>query len=110
MQLDVMHLKRKQEEVAQSLVVFCPKCRKEHENGQCRLNTVEVCIQCVEKNPIDKCPLLPSYKAAMQGQQLGDLLEYLYFVNQQRPNFSRPFQPHSHPYFNLYPNTYQPLN
>ena len=50
-QLDALQLKKERlNQPGTSL--FCPKCRKKHEKGQCPLHMIEVCGLCIENHSI----------------------------------------------------------
>jgi len=42
LQMDTMHIKRKQEEVDKALAIFCPKCTKRHPRNEYLLNSIEI--------------------------------------------------------------------
>jgi len=90
MQMDTLHIKRKQEEAERALAIFCPRCTRRHPWNECPLNSIEVCLVCEEDNSTDKCPSLPGLKAVYQGAE--GAIEPLYFMNQRRPHGPRPYQ------------------
>lgn len=67
MQMDTMQLKMKMEEAKKSLIVFFPKCRKNHEKNEWPSNYVEVYGIFTDKHPIDKFPFLPPLKSILIG-------------------------------------------
>lgn len=90
MQMNTLHIKRKQEEAEKALAIFCPRCTMRHPRNECPLNSIEVCLFCEEDHSIDKCPSLPGRKAVYQGAK--GATEPLYFMNQRRPHGPRPYQ------------------
>jgi len=57
-QVDVLKTKKKQEEEEQTMLIFCPKCRKKHLLQECPLDNIHVCGLCMENHVIDDCPTL----------------------------------------------------
>ena len=90
MQMDTLHIKRKQEEVERDLAIFCPRCTRRHPRNECRLNSIEVCSIYEEDHSTDKCPSFPRLKAVYQGAE--EATEPLYFMNQRRPHGPIPYQ------------------
>jgi len=41
LQMDTMHIKRKQEEAKRALAIFCPRCTMRHPRNECPLNSIE---------------------------------------------------------------------
>ena len=68
-QMDTLHIKRKQEEAKRALAIFCPRSTRRHLRNECPLNSIEVCSICEENNSTDKCPSLPRLKAIYQGAE-----------------------------------------
>ena len=46
MQMDTLHIKRKQEEAERALTIFCPRCTRRHPRNEFQLNSIEVCSVC----------------------------------------------------------------
>ena len=90
MQMDTLHIKRKQEEAESALAIFCPRCTKRHPRNECPLNFIEVCSVYEEDHSIDKCPSLLGLKVVYQGAE--GATEPLYFMSQRRPHGPRPYQ------------------
>lgn len=67
MQMDTLHIKRKQEEAERALAIFCHGCTKRHPRNECPLNSIGVCSVCEEDHSTDKCPTLSELKAIYQG-------------------------------------------
>ena len=63
MKMDTLQIKEKQEELENTLVVYCPKCTKKHPRNEFHLYLIDVCGICEENHPIDKCPSLLGFKA-----------------------------------------------
>lgn len=96
MQMDTLHIKRKQEEAERDLAIFCPRCTRRHPRNECPLNSIEVCSLCEEDHPTNKCPSFPRLRVAYQGAE--GATEPLYFMNQRRPHGSMPsWSPLAHP-------------
>lgn len=102
LQMDTMHIKRKQEETERALAIFCPRCTRRHPRNECPLNSIEICLLCEENHSTDKCPSLPGLKVAYEGPE--GVTEQLYDINQRRPHGPRPYQQgmqgSSHAYYN----------
>lgn len=64
MQLDIMQAKQNQAEAEQNLVIFCPRCRKNHSHKECPLGMVQTCAICMKDHTTKICPSLPGLKAA----------------------------------------------
>ena len=62
LQMDTMHIKRKQEEEERALVFFCPRCTKRHPRNGCPLNSIEVFSVCEENHATGKFPSLLGLK------------------------------------------------
>jgi len=90
MQMDTLHIKRKQEEAKRALAIFFPRCTRRHPRNECPLNSIEVCSVCEENHSIDKCPSLLELKAVCQGAK--GVTEHLYYINQKRPHGPKPYQ------------------
>jgi len=90
MQMDTLHIKRKQEEVERALAIFFPRYTSRHPRNECPLNSIEVCSVCEENHSTDKCPSLPGLKDVYQGAE--GVTEQLYYINQRRPHGPRPYQ------------------
>eukprot|EP00253_Pinus_taeda_P033163 PITA_33163 len=56
--MDTMHIKRKQEEAERALAIFCPRCTRRHPRNKCPLNSIEICSVCEENHSIDRRVLL----------------------------------------------------
>jgi len=67
MQMDTLHIKRKQEEAERALAIFFPRCTRRHPKNEFPLNSIEVCLVCEENHSTDKCPSLPRLKVVYQG-------------------------------------------
>jgi len=50
LQMDIMHIKRKQEEVERELAIFFPKCTRRHPRNQCPLNLIDIGSVCEENH------------------------------------------------------------
>jgi len=46
MQMDTLHIKRKQEEAERSLAIFFPRSTRRHPRNEYPLNTIKVCSVC----------------------------------------------------------------
>jgi len=79
MQMDTLHIKRKQEEAEMALAIFCPRCTRRHPRNECPLNSIEVCSVCEEEHPTNKFRSLPRLKVVYQGAE--GATEPLYFMN-----------------------------
>lgn len=90
MQMDTLHIKRKQEEVERALAIFCPRCTKKNPRNECSLNSIEVCSICEEYHFTDKCPSLLGLNVVYQGVE--GATEPLYFMNQRKPHGPRLYQ------------------
>ena len=90
MQLDTFRIQQKKEEAERALAVFCPRCTRRHPKNECPLHSVEVCFVCEEDHSTNQCPTLPGFKAMYQGTEAPT--EPLYYLNQRRPQGSRPYQ------------------
>jgi len=88
MQMDTLHIKRKQEEVERALAIFFPRCTRRHPRNECPLNSIEVCSVCEENHSTDKCPSLPGLKAVYQTE---GVTEHLYYINQRRSHGPKPY-------------------
>ena len=53
MQMDTLHIKRKQEEAERALAIFCPRCTRKHPRNECPLHSIEVCLVCEEDHPMN---------------------------------------------------------
>lgn len=69
MQMDTLHIKRKQEKAERALAIFCPRCTRRHPRNECPLNSIGVCSVCEEDHSTNQCPSLLELKAAYQGQR-----------------------------------------
>ena len=58
LQMDIMQLNMKREEVENALDFSYPRCGKKHKKNEFPLDTVKVCGIFTDKHPTDKCPLL----------------------------------------------------
>jgi len=67
MQINTLHIKRKQGEAERALAIFFPRCTRRHPRNECPLNSIEVCLVYEENHVTDKCPSLPGLKAVYQG-------------------------------------------
>eukprot|EP00253_Pinus_taeda_P014105 PITA_14105 len=90
MQLDTFRIQQKKEEAERALAIFCPRCTRRHPKNECPLHSVEVCFVCEEDHSTNQCPTLPGFKAMYQGTEAPT--EPLYYLNQRRPQGSRPYQ------------------
>lgn len=90
MQMDTLHIKRKQQEAERALAIFCPRCTRKHPRNECPLHSIEVCLVCEEDHPTNQCPSLLRNKAAYQGAE--GATEPLYLMNQRRPHGPIPYQ------------------
>ena len=79
MQMDTLHMKRKQEEAGRALAIFCLRCTRWHPRNECPLKSIEVCSVCEEDHSIDKCDSLRRLKALYQGAK--QATKPLYFMN-----------------------------
>ena len=62
-QLDMLKIKKKQEEENAIMCIFSPRCRRKHFSRECPLDNISVCGLCIEDHPTEKCPSLPSLLA-----------------------------------------------
>lgn len=85
--MDILQIKRKQEEVERALAIFFPRCTNRHPRHECPLNVIEVCE---ENHATDNCPSLSGLKVVYQGAE-GDS-EKLYFLNQRTHQGPWPYQ------------------
>lgn len=92
LQMDIVHLKMKREEVEKDLVVFCHKCRRKHDKNQCPLDVVDVYGTCSNKHPTNKCPFLPPLKFVLPQESFGEIGEALFYMHQKREPPFRPYQ------------------
>jgi len=90
LQMDIMHIKRKKEEVEKALAIFFPRCTRRHPRNECPLNLIEIFSIYEENHSTDKCPSLPGLKYVYQG--IEGVNEQLCYVNQRRPHEPRPYQ------------------
>ena len=90
LQMDTMHIKRKQEEAERALAIFCPRCTTRHPRNTCPLNSIEIFLVCEENHSIDKFPSLPGLKDVYQGAK--GVIEQIFYINQRRPHGPRPYQ------------------
>lgn len=67
MQMDTLHIKRKQEEAERALAIFCPRCTRRHPRNECPLNSIEVCLVCKEDHSTNNFPSLPGLKMYTKG-------------------------------------------
>ena len=67
LQMDTMHISKKQEEAKRSLAIFCPRCARRHPRNGCPFNSIEFFSVCKEKHSTDKFPSLPGLKVVYQG-------------------------------------------
>ena len=102
MQMDTLHIKRKQEEAERVLAIFCPRCTRRHYRNECPLNSIEIFSVCEENHSTDKCPSLLKLEAIYQGAE--GVTKQLCYINQRRPHGPRPYQQgmqgSSHAYYN----------
>lgn len=90
MQMNTLHIKRKQKEAERAFSIFCPRWTRRHPRNECPLNFIEVFSICEEDHSTDKCPSFPRLKAVYQGAE--GATEQLYFMNQRRLHGPRPYQ------------------
>jgi len=90
MQMDTLHMKRKQEEAERALAIFFPRCTRRHPRNECPLNSIEVCSVCEENHSIDKFSSFPILKFVYQGTE--GVTEQLYYINQRRLYGRIPYQ------------------
>ena len=69
LQMDAMHIKRKQEEAKRALAIFCLRCTKRHPKNEFPLNSIEICSVYEENHSIDNFPSLPGLKIIYQGAE-----------------------------------------
>jgi len=67
LQMDTMHIKRKQEEVERALVIFYPRCTRRNPRNGCPLNSIEIYSVCEENHSTNKCLSLTGLKVVYQG-------------------------------------------
>ena len=79
LKMDIMQVKRKQEEEKRTLAIFCPRCTSKHPRNECLLNVIKVFLVCEEKHAKEKHPSLPGLKAVYEGGE--EMPEQLYFIN-----------------------------
>lgn len=89
MQVDTLHIKRKQEEADRALAIFFPRCTSKHLRNECPLNFVEFCLVCEENHSTNECPSFPGLKVVYQGAE--GVTEQIYYINQRRPHGLRPY-------------------
>ena len=78
--LDVIQAKQKQAILEQNLVVFCPRCRKKHNQQECPLDMVQTCAICTKDHATDHFPSLPRFKVVFKEE--GEETELVYLMNQ----------------------------
>lgn len=59
LQMDTIHIKRKQEEAERALAILCPRCTRRHPKNECSLNLIEIFSVYEENHSTDKCVSLP---------------------------------------------------
>ena len=79
LQMDTMHIKRKQEDAERALAIFCPRCTRRHPRNECSLNSIEISSVYEENYSTNNFPSLPGLKDVHQGAQ--GLIEQLYYIN-----------------------------
>ena len=79
LQMDIIQVKRKQEEADRALAIFYPRCTQKHPRNECSLNVIKVCLVCEENHATEKCPSLPGLKFIYQGEE--EMPEKLCFIN-----------------------------
>jgi hypothetical protein len=67
MQMDTLHIKRKQEEAERALAIFCPRCTRRHPRNECPLNSIEVCSVCEEDHSTISALPCPDLKLYTKG-------------------------------------------
>lgn len=87
--MDTLNMKKKQE-AEKELIVFFPRCTKRHLRNECPLDVIEIYSICEEKCSTEKCPSFLGLKVMYRGA--GGGMEYLFFVNQKRPQGPIPYQ------------------
>ena len=70
-QMEIMRIKRKQEETKRALAIFCPKCTRRHHRTEFPLKVIEVLLVCEENNATDKCHYFLDLKFVYQGVEGG---------------------------------------
>ena len=80
MKMDVLHIKRKQEEVERALAIFFPRFIRRHPRNECSLNSIRVCSICEENHSTNKFPSLPGLKVVYQGAE--GATEQIYYIDQ----------------------------
>lgn len=66
-QLDMLKVRRKQEEENSVMSILCPKCRRKHSLGECPLENIAVCVNCTENYTTENCPSLLGLQAIYKG-------------------------------------------
>jgi len=61
LQMDTMHIKRKEAE-ERELAIFCPRWTRRYPRNECPLNLIEICSICEENHSTNKCPSLLGQK------------------------------------------------
>ena len=69
MQMDTLHIERKQDEAERALAIIFPRCTRRNPWNEYPLNSIEVCSVCEENHSTDKCPSLPGLKVVYQGAE-----------------------------------------
>ena len=101
-QLDVLQVKKRQEEECAVMSIFFPTCRTKHPQQECPLNSIFVCHICTEEHPIDDSPLLPGLQSIYKSGDIGEIL--------RRPPWQPRDPPPSHNLSPQPPPYYQPTN
>lgn len=81
-QLDTLEIQNKKKTEANSLAIFCPKCRKKYALRECPLDAkiVETYMICSKSHETKGCPSIPSLKAIFQEETIPNPMEPLCFV------------------------------
>jgi hypothetical protein len=59
LQIHILQVKQKHNEIEKAMSIFFTKCRHKHPLKECPLNTIEACAICEHAHPTKMCPSLP---------------------------------------------------
>lgn len=90
LKMDIMQIKRKQDEAKRSLAIFYPKCTRRHSRNECPLNVINICSFYEKNHATNKFPSFLGLKSIYQGAEGG--AEKLFFINQRRHQGPWPYE------------------
>jgi hypothetical protein len=61
--MDMLQIKKKQEEAEKALAIYLPKCTKRHPRNECPQEFIYVCGICEENNPTNNFHYFPGLKS-----------------------------------------------